>query len=61
VSNNSQSRLYPFQRELVHLQGGQAGNQIGAKVWEVISDEHGVDPTGASRSFAINRQIHSGG
>merc|ERR1712216_797498 len=22
------------------------GNQIGAKFWEVISDEHGVDPTG---------------
>jgi len=33
-------------RELVHIQGGQAGNQIGAKFWEVISDEHGVDPTG---------------
>merc|ERR1712196_723765 len=22
------------------------GNQIGAKFWEVISDEHGIDPTG---------------
>ena len=33
-------------RELVHTQGGQCGNQIGAKVWEVISVEHGVDPTG---------------
>merc|ERR1711964_221772 len=31
---------------LVHLQGGQCGNQIGAKFWEVISDEHGIDPTG---------------
>jgi hypothetical protein len=30
----------------VHLQGGQCGNQIGSKFWEVISDEHGVDPTG---------------
>ena len=28
-------------RELVHIQGGQCGNQIGAKFWEVISDEHG--------------------
>lgn len=35
-------------REIVHIQGGQCGNQIGAKFWEVISDEHGVDPTGAS-------------
>ena len=33
-------------RELVHIQAGQCGNQIGAKFWEVISDEHGVDPTG---------------
>eukprot|EP00935_MAST-01C_sp_MAST-1C-sp1_P000372 g372.t1 len=28
------------------VRGGQCGNQIGAKFWEVISDEHGVDPTG---------------
>ena len=33
-------------RELVHIQGGQCDNQIGAKFWEVISDEHGVDPIG---------------
>ena len=33
-------------REIVAIQGGQCGNQIGAKFWEVISDEHGVDPTG---------------
>ena len=33
-------------RELVHIQGGQCGNQIGAKFWEVVSDEHGIDPTG---------------
>ena len=26
-------------REIVHVQGGQCGNQIGAKFWEVISDE----------------------
>ncbi|KAM9845896.1 tubulin beta-4B chain-like isoform 3-T3 [Aulostomus maculatus] len=34
-------------REILHLQAGQCGNQIGAKFWEVISDEHGIDPTGA--------------
>ena len=33
-------------RELVHVQGGQCGNQMGAKFWEVIADEHGIDPTG---------------
>ncbi|KAJ1519678.1 hypothetical protein ONE63_004942 [Megalurothrips usitatus] len=34
-------------REIVHIQAGQCGNQIGAKFWEIISDEHGIDPTGA--------------
>jgi len=33
-------------REIVHMQAGQCGNQIGAKFWEVISDEHGIDPSG---------------
>ncbi|KAH0569740.1 beta-tubulin [Spironucleus salmonicida] len=36
-------------RELVHMQVGQCGNQIGAKFWEVISDEHGIDPSGEYR------------
>merc|ERR1739838_1303084 len=33
-------------REIVHLQTGQCGNQIGTKFWEIISDEHGIQPTG---------------
>ncbi|XP_012548036.1 tubulin beta chain-like [Bombyx mandarina] len=33
-------------REIVHVQAGQCGNQIGSKFWEIISDEHGVDTTG---------------
>ena len=33
-------------REVVHVQVGQCGNQIGSKFWEVIADEHAVDPTG---------------
>jgi tubulin beta len=33
-------------REIVHVQAGQCGNQIGSKFWEVVADEHGVDPTG---------------
>ena len=33
-------------REIVHLQAGQCGNQIGAKFWEVISEEHGIDGNG---------------
>ena len=30
-----------------HFQAGQCGNQIGAKFWEIISDEHGIDPSGS--------------
>ena len=30
----------------MHVQAGQCGNQIGAKFWEVISGEHGIDPNG---------------
>ncbi|THG11395.1 hypothetical protein TEA_018504 [Camellia sinensis var. sinensis] len=33
-------------REILHIQGGQCGNQIGAKFWEVICDEHGIQPDG---------------
>jgi len=33
-------------REIVHVQGGQCGNQIGSKFWEVVCDEHGINPTG---------------
>ncbi|KAH8920531.1 tubulin beta chain [Atractiella rhizophila] len=33
-------------REIVHLQAGQCGNMIGAKFWETVSDEHGIDASG---------------
>jgi tubulin beta len=33
-------------REIVHIQCGQCGNQIGSKFWEVISQEHGLDTQG---------------
>jgi tubulin beta len=33
-------------REILHLQAGQCGNQIGTKFWEVTVGEHGIDPTG---------------
>lgn len=39
-------------REILHIQGGQCGNQIGSKFWEVICDEHGVDPTGRYKGDA---------
>ena len=40
-------------REIVHIQGGQCGNQIGAKFWEVISDEHGELHGCAARGGSI--------
>jgi tubulin beta len=33
-------------REIVHIQAGQCGNQIGSKFWEVICDEHSIAPSG---------------
>ena len=33
-------------REIVHLQTGQCGNQIGTKFWETIREEHGLDEKG---------------
>ncbi|OEU22924.1 putative beta tubulin [Fragilariopsis cylindrus CCMP1102] len=34
-------------REIVHVQAGQCGNQIGSKFWEVMAAEHGIDQTGS--------------
>jgi len=34
-------------REIVHIQAGQCGNQIGAKFWELMTKEHGIDAEGA--------------
>ena len=33
-------------REIVHIQAGQCGNQIGTTFWEIISGEHGICETG---------------
>ena len=33
-------------REILHLQVGQCGNQIGTKFWELISQEHGISENG---------------
>jgi len=33
-------------REIVHVQAGQCGNQIGSKFWEVVQEEHGIADDG---------------
>lgn len=38
--------FYPTMREIIHLQTGQCGNQVGSKFWEVISEEHGINNEG---------------
>ncbi|KAA8541129.1 hypothetical protein F0562_025125 [Nyssa sinensis] len=40
--------------EILHVQGGQHGNQIGSKFWEVICDEHRVDPTGRYKGNGLS-------
>jgi len=37
-------------REIVHIQAGQCGNQIGTKFWEVVCEEHGVSPSGKNET-----------
>ena len=41
-------------REIVHLQAGQAGNQIGSKFWETIASEHEISANGV---FDENNEI----
>ena len=36
-------------REIVHIQTGQCGNQIGSKFWDTIREEHGIDNYGVYR------------
>ena len=36
-------------REIVHIQTGQCGNQIGSKFWDTIREEHGIDYQGSYR------------
>lgn len=33
-------------REILHVQVGQCGNQIGQKFWETVCKEHGIKPDG---------------
>ncbi|RAL10871.1 tubulin beta chain [Aspergillus homomorphus CBS 101889] len=36
-------------REIIYIQTGQCGNQIGSSFWQTISREHGLDATGVYR------------
>eukprot|EP00501_MAST-03F_sp_TOSAG23-6_P001058 GSMAST32.ASY1.ANO1.1101.1 assembled CDS len=39
-------------REIITLQVGQCGNQIGMSFWEQLCNEHGIRPDGSLEDFA---------
>ena len=44
-------------REIVTLQVGQCGNQIGYKFWESIAQEHGIDTSDGAYHGTSEAQI----
>lgn len=45
-------------REIVHLQVGQCGNQIGNIFWNTTCDEHHLDPRGYFRCNQKDKVTH---
>ncbi|XP_046917005.2 LOW QUALITY PROTEIN: tubulin beta-1 chain [Dermatophagoides farinae] len=43
--------------EIINLQVGQCGNQIGVKFWEVITDEHAIKSDGSCDSDGYRSQL----
>ncbi|KAK3698603.1 hypothetical protein QZH41_014582 [Actinostola sp. cb2023] len=43
-------------REIINIQVGQCGNQVGYKFWELICEEHGIDEQGKYRGN-YNKQL----
>ncbi|KND04112.1 tubulin gamma chain [Spizellomyces punctatus DAOM BR117] len=39
-------------REIITLQAGQCGNQIGQEFWSLLCQEHGISPDGTLEDFA---------
>lgn len=44
-------------REIITLQLGQCGNQIGSEFWKQLCAEHGISPDGTLQEFAQNGNI----
>ncbi|BEI82232.1 hypothetical protein CcaverHIS002_0301000 [Cutaneotrichosporon cavernicola] len=42
-------------REIISIQTGQAGNQIGQEFWQKLCAEHGISPTGMLEDWAENQ------
>ena len=43
-------------RELITIQTGQCGNQIGSQFWEQLCGEHGISRDGTLEEFATEGQ-----
>jgi tubulin beta len=43
-------------REIIHIQVGQCGNQIGNAFWHTISEEHGIDGNGACNGTDLQKE-----
>lgn len=41
-------------REIISLQAGQCGNQIGHEFWKTLCSEHGIKPDGTLESYALD-------
>lgn len=41
-------------REIITLQVGQCGNQIGSEFWKRLCAEHGISPDGIIEEFATD-------
>jgi tubulin gamma len=41
-------------REIISIQVGQCGNQIGSEFWKQICEEHAIDEEGFVKDFALN-------
>ena len=41
-------------REILTLQCGQCGNQIGSEFWSKLCAEHGISPTGTLQDYATS-------
>ena len=46
-------------REIITLQVGQCGNQIGMEFWKQLCLEHGISKEGSLEDFATQVILHS--
>ncbi|MCP9265623.1 beta-tubulin [Dirofilaria immitis] len=46
--------------DIIHIQAGRCGNNIGTKFWEIISDEHGIEPDGTYKGDSPLQLEHIG-